>query len=414
MKYFGIDWATDFHDVGLLDEEGREVAYWQVPHRAAGVASLLERLRKEGGPPEVLVGMESGAILLLGSLLEAGYTVYVLNPKQSDRYRDRHSVAGAKDDRLDWKVCADAVRTDRARLTPVQPDSPLAQEIRFRDRARTRMVEGRASMENQLRQALSEYFPVLLDLDRPMNDPFLLALLEVVKDPVQARSVRRSRLESLIARHHLRSLDAEKLHEMLWAPSIPVPAPLLEARRDEALRLARLIGNFNREIAQAEKALDAAAKKHPDHGLVHSLPGVAARLTVRVMAELGDSEARRANRSTVQTYGGSAPVTRRSGKGGRAGHRSVRMRRGCNRALQAALFMAARASVATSRWAAAYLAHQTGKGVARTTAVRALSNKWAKILWAVLTTRTPYDEERHIRDLISAGVPWAQSLKATA
>jgi transposase len=36
-----------------------------------------------------------------------------LNPKQLDRFRDRHTVAGAKDDRRDAFVLADSLRTDR-------------------------------------------------------------------------------------------------------------------------------------------------------------------------------------------------------------------------------------------------------------------------------------------------------------
>ena len=35
------------------------------------------------------------------SLMEQQVHVYSLNPKQMDRFRDRHTVAGAKDDRRD-------------------------------------------------------------------------------------------------------------------------------------------------------------------------------------------------------------------------------------------------------------------------------------------------------------------------
>ncbi len=43
-------------------------------------------------------------------------------------------------------------------------------------------------------------------------------------------------------------------------------------------------------------------------------------------------------------------------------------------------------------------------------AVRALSNKWAKILWAVLQSGTRYDEARHLARLQSKGVVWAKDL----
>ena len=39
--------------------------------------------------------------------------VHSINPKQLDRFRDRISPAGAKDDRRDARVLADALRTGR-------------------------------------------------------------------------------------------------------------------------------------------------------------------------------------------------------------------------------------------------------------------------------------------------------------
>ena len=35
---------------------------------------------------------------MVETLVERGFHVYAINPKQLDRFRDRHSVPGAKDD----------------------------------------------------------------------------------------------------------------------------------------------------------------------------------------------------------------------------------------------------------------------------------------------------------------------------
>jgi transposase len=206
MKFIGIDWAHEVHDVAILDESGGVQERWRVRHDAGGVGALLERLAREGGPPEILVGIESGAPLLLDQLLAAGYTLYCFNPKQADRYRDRHSVAGAKDDRLDAIVVADAVRTDRERLRPLQRDSDLAEEMRIRDRARTRKVEQRVRLCNQLRQLLTRYFPAVLALGRDMHDSFLLELLRAYPDPRAARAGRMPKLERLLSKHRIRAI----------------------------------------------------------------------------------------------------------------------------------------------------------------------------------------------------------------
>ena len=49
---------------------------------------------------------------IVEALLERGYNVYSINPKQLDRFRDRFAVSGAKDDSLDSYVLADSLRTD--------------------------------------------------------------------------------------------------------------------------------------------------------------------------------------------------------------------------------------------------------------------------------------------------------------
>ena len=124
-------------------------------------------------------------------------------------------------------------------------------------------------------------------------------------------------------------------------------------------------------------------------------------------------------RALVAIRGGTAPVTRRSGerrKGTRRlpGALSVRMRRACDRTLQTALFAMARASLRTSAWAKAYYRALVGRGAGHAMAVRALSNKWAKILDALLEQRVPYDEDTHVRHLLRNRVPWAKDLTTAA
>ncbi len=411
MKFIGIDWASRAHDAALLDDEGRVVTRWRFSHDAAGVRDFLDRLAAQGGPEHVLLAMESGVPLLLDQLLGAGYTIYTINPKQADRYRDRHTPAGAKDDRLDAVVLADAIRTDRHRMEPLERDSELAEEIRLRDRARSRKLNHRTRLANQLRQVLGRYYPSLLELKREMHDPFLLDLLRAYPDPEAARTGRRPRMERILSTHRIRAISAADLTQRLRGPALKAPRYVREACRDEALDLAAQIALLNEQINASEKCLDDLLERHPDRELLLSLPGLANRLSVRVVAELGDRRDRYADRSIAQAFSGTAPVTRRSGKRGVI---SISMRKGCNRTLQAALFTMARCSLARGGWARAYYDHARAHGKSHATAVRALSNKWAKILAAVLRTREPYDEARHVARLKDRGVPWAGDLSGRA
>src|SRR3954469_2739646 len=62
--------------------------------------------------------------------MERGFRVHSINPKQLDRFRDRFSPAGAKDDSRDAEVLGDALRTDPRCFRALQPFDPVVVELR--------------------------------------------------------------------------------------------------------------------------------------------------------------------------------------------------------------------------------------------------------------------------------------------
>src|SRR5215470_17281696 len=111
----GIDWGSQQHQVSVLDRDRRRVGERVVDHDGASLARLADWLwtLSAGQPQRVAVAIEVPRSAIVEGLLERGFHLFALNPKQLDRFRDRHSVAGAKDDRRDAFVLADSVRTDQ-------------------------------------------------------------------------------------------------------------------------------------------------------------------------------------------------------------------------------------------------------------------------------------------------------------
>ena len=114
----GIDWATESHEVCVLDSERQILEEKQIEHSGSGIAQLIELLLKQsGGRPElVAIAIETPRGAVVEALVERQFAVYSLNPKQMDRFRDRHpvpgaKVPGAKDDSRDAFVMADSLRT---------------------------------------------------------------------------------------------------------------------------------------------------------------------------------------------------------------------------------------------------------------------------------------------------------------
>ena len=89
---------------------------------------------------QVVVGIETDRGPWVQALVAAGYQVFAINPLQAARFRERHSVSGAKSDAADAHTLADMVRTDRHQLRPVAGDSELAEAIKVVARAHKTLI----------------------------------------------------------------------------------------------------------------------------------------------------------------------------------------------------------------------------------------------------------------------------------
>jgi transposase len=101
---------------------------------------------------------------------------------------------------------------------------------------------------------------------------------------------------------------------------------------------------------------------------------------------------------TLRSTAGTAPVTQRSGKR----YRLVTMRRACNRRLREAVYHWGRSSL---RWDAPtkeYYTELRQRGHTHGRAIRAVVDRWFRILIAMLKHRTLYDADRFSPSATSA------------
>jgi transposase len=109
--FLGDDWAEEHHDVELMDAAGRRLAKARLVEGVAGMARLhamiAEQLGEETDEAVVKVGIETDHGLWVQALIAAGYEVFAVNPLQAARYRERHTVSGAKSDKADAHTLAD-------------------------------------------------------------------------------------------------------------------------------------------------------------------------------------------------------------------------------------------------------------------------------------------------------------------
>lgn len=402
MLFVGDDWASDHHDVELMDEAGRRLAKARLPEGVAGIAGLHaligEQLGGDGrgdsgelddGGVEVVVGIETDRGPWVQALIAAGYQVFAVNPLSAARYRQRHSVSGAKSDAGDAHVLADMVRTDRHQLPPVAGDSGEAEAVKVLARAHKTMIWECTRHTHRLRHWLREYFPAALAAFGDLDAPDTLELLGKAPDPVSAAKLTISQISTALKRAHRRDIAAKATAiqaalrgEHLSRPAVVTTAYAATIRAEVAVLVA-----LRGQVKALQGQVEAHFGRHPDAEIILSQPGLGAILGARVLAEFGDDPDRYITAKARKNYAATSPITRASGK-----KRAVLARYVRNDRLHDALIGQAQSALSTSPGARAYYDQQKAREVGHNAALRQLANRLVGILHGSLKTRTLYDE----------------------
>jgi transposase len=383
----GIDWASADHAVCVVDLAGRVKDQFTAAHDRAGIAGLIARLGKAGAGE---VAIERGEGVLAGALLAAGLTVVVIGSRQVKNLRSRYGASGAKDDRFDAFVLADTLRTDRARLRPLVPDSAATAALRAAVRARKDLIAHRVGACNQLRAHLQEAFHGAAGLFSRLDSPVSLAFLAAFP-----------------SRQAAAALDEQAI--AAWLATIPArgntaPAGVLAARLAAAppgtghdtaqaaltTELAGAVSDLASRIRALDGQITAQLAAHPDAHVFTSLPRAGTLRAARLLAETGDCRARYPGPQALAGAAGVAPVTRRSGT-----WISHEFRQNVNRQLRDAICDFADGSRHASPWAAAVYAAARARGKDHPHATRILARAWVTVIWRCWHDGTPYDPARH-------------------
>jgi transposase len=394
MVFMGVDWAEEHHDVCLVDEQGKVLGRARVANSLEGVSRIHALVADHAQEADsVVVGIETDRGLLVQALLAAGYQIYAINPLAVDRYRDRHSVSGAKSDAADAKVLADLVRTDRNNHRPVAGDSQHVEAVKLLARAHQAMVRARQAQVNQLRSALREFYPAALEAFKDdLGGRDAVAILEYAPTPARGRSVSQAKLIAALRRAgRQRNLEARaaELQGILQQPHLEQPATLVAAYELIVRSAVRMIRELNAQTTELEEELAKSFELHPDAELYLSLPGLGFVLGARVIGEFGDDPNRYQDAKGRRAYSGMAPITRASGT-----RHVVQARYARNRWLANACYLWAFSSLTSSPGAHRYYDALRARGKSHHQALRALGNRWVGILHGCLRQRTPYSEAK--------------------
>lgn len=391
MIFVGDDWAEAHHDIYVCDDAGTKLVSKQVPEGVAGIAILHELVAAHADDPgEVIVGIEIDRGLWVQALVEADYQVYAINPKAASRYRDRHTLSGAKSDPGDAKMLAELVRTDRHNHRQVAGDSALVEGVKILTRAHQTLIWERTRATNRLRCSLREYFPAALETFDDLGNRDTLAVLAKAPTPSDAAKLTPAKIRTVLrqaGRQRNITKRADTIAAGLSSDSLQAPAPVEAAHGATTRSTVAIIRELNAQIEVLANELATHFEQHPDSDVYLSLPGVGVVLGARALSEFGDDPNRYADAKSRKNYAGTSPITRASGKRSVALARFVR-----NTRLADALDQWAFCSLRSSPGANAFYAARRAAGDSHHKALRTLANRWVGILHGCLHHHTSYDE----------------------
>lgn len=401
--YVGVDLAVvAAHQAWVFDDQLERLGEHTFEPTASAIAGFVDWLFALADGRQFAVGLESPHGAVVEALLDRSVPVFHINPKKVDRFRERESVSGAKDDRRDARVIARALSTDFPCFQEVVPNAPEIVRLRELSRERDVIVEERKAHANRLRDQLLRFFPHSLKLCGAADERWFWELLSVAPSPVVARELKARSVQTILNRRKIRRLTATQILEILREPAISVADGMLEACVGRVTRLIAVLEAIDENLRQVEADLRRTLTRlresegssqgkgeHRDIDILLSMPGVGEIVGATVLAEASAALQAR-DYSILRTTGGVAPVTKASGKR-RKKHAIVGMRQACNQRLRNALHHWAAGAATTDDAAKRHYQELKAKGMTRGRALRGVADRLLRILVAALKSGRLYD-----------------------
>ena len=334
MYIVGIDIGKNHHEASIVSPEGKQIGpslRFATTHK--GADSLMSFIFKNIGNSPCVFGMEATGHYWypIYSFLKAkGYTIYVINPIQSDSLRKMY-IRQTKNDSIDSFLIAEVIRFGQFGTTSMG------------------ILEKYLTPENIENAPIDELF-------------------EIIKDKSHNRLTK------------AKAISIKEAAADTFGIKI--------AQDAFSFQLKQLIDRMNFLDKQIE-ALDIEIMKYYEQFdcYLHTIPGIGIIGAATILAEIGDIS-RFKNSSTLVAFAGIDPTVRQSGEfNSTHNHMSKRG----SPYLRHAIFFAATTCSFHNNPLNAYYKKKRDQGKHHLTATGAVARKLTTVIYAVLRDSKPYE-----------------------
>lgn len=381
----GCDVGKTHHQIHVIDSALQRIGRRRISNTVRDVDDVFEWV-KTLSSDVVLVVDQKASFAALVRHRAAVHDVVVLYVTGLQARRAADLTPGrAKTDRIDAQVIAEFGRAHAHRLPTLGlPDESRAAMSLLLGRDEDLRCDFNRAI-NRIRDLLTAINPELeTSLGRRLTAPGVLAALVRWGNPANLARARTGTIEKVIAEHNPRM--AHKVADLMrHAARQTLDVAAIDITGELISRLAHQAIAITTERNDITQQLEQLATTHDDYHLLLSIPGMGPKTTPRTMAEIGDIS-RFPTPDHLASYAGLAPINKQSGSALHTVHRN----QAGNHRLKNALFLAAFVATRSDPRAAACYQQQRNKGKHHNAAIIAVARKRCDIIWAILTTQTPY------------------------
>lgn len=387
MYIVGIDIGKNHHEASIVSPEGKQIGRslrFATTHK--GADSLMSFIFKNIGNSPCVFGMEATGHYWypIYSFLKAkGYTIYVINPIQSDSLR-KMFIRQTKNDSIDSFLIAEVIRFGQFGTTSMADENILAmrQLCRYRDS----VISSRTEIKLRIGTIMEQIFP---EYEKQFSSLWVSTSMGILEKYLTPENIENAPIDELF------EIIKDKSHNRLTrAKAISIKEAAADtfgikiAQDAFSFQLKQLIDRMNFLDKQIE-ALDCQILEYYEKFdcYLHTIPGIGMIAAATILAEIGDIN-RFKSSSALVAFAGIDPTVRQSGEfSSTHNHMSKRG----SPYLRHAIFLAATTCSFHNSPLNAYYKKKRDQGKHHLTATGAVARKLTSVIYAVLRDSKPYE-----------------------
>ena len=387
MYIVGIDIGKNHHEASIVSPEGKQIGRslrFATTHK--GADSLMSFIFKNIGNSPCVFGMEATGHYWypIYSFLKAkGYTIYVINPIQSDSLRKMY-IRQTKNDSIDSFLIAEVIRFGQFGTTSMADENILAmrQLCRYRDS----VISSRTEIKLRIGTIMEQIFP---EYEKQFSSLWVSTSMGILEKYLTPENIENAPIDELF------EIIKDKSHNRLTrAKAISIKEAAADtfgikiAQDAFSFQLKQLIDRMNFLDKQIE-ALDCQILEYYEKFdcYLHTIPGIGMIAAATILAEIGDIN-RFKSSSALVAFAGIDPTVRQSGEFSNThNHMSKRG----SPYLRHAIFLAATTCSFHNSPLNAYYKKKREQGKHHLTPTGAVARKLTTVIYAVLRDGKPYE-----------------------